>query len=211
MINKFIKILIGADLMFMTAAGFIGPVFAIFLTKSIEGGNIKLAGTAIAVYWLTKSVLRIPIAYLLDKKRGEHDDFYAMIVGFSIYTLAHFLYLFAKIPFHIYIIQAFMGIGGAFAYTPWYGFFSRHIDKHHENLEWSIEISLVGFGISGAGFATGIIAEKYGFSPIFIISGLFYLAGTILLLLIGKHIKIEKHDGYAVKLHSGFDRNTKRV
>ncbi len=198
-INRVIKILIGADLMFMTASGFITPVFAIFLIRSIEGGSAQLAGTAVAIFWLTKSVLRIPIAYYLDKKRGEYDDFYSMVIGFSIYTLAHFLYLFANLPVHIYAIQLLMGIGGAFAFTPWYGFFSRHIDRYHESFEWSIEVSLVGLGISGAGFASGIIADKFGFAPLFVISGIISLIGTLLLLLIGKNLKIRKKNGYIIE------------
>lgn len=201
-INRIIKTLIGADLMFMSASGFITPVFAIFLIESIKGGSAQLAGTAVAIYWLTKSILRIPIAYYLDKNRSEYDDFYTMIIGFSIYTVSHFLYLFANTPFHIYAIQLLMGIGGAFAFTPWYGFFSRHIDKYHENFEWSLEISLVGFGISGAGFAAGFIAERFGFAPLFLISGTLSLMGTLFLLFIGKSIKVEikKAKGYITKI-----------
>ena len=199
MINRFIKILISADLMFNTASGFITPIFAIFLVESIKGGSIQLAGTAMAVYWFSKSVLRIPVAYYLDKNRGEYDDFYSMLIGFSLYTVAHFLYIFARTPIHIYAIQLLMGIGGAFAFTPWYGFFSRHIDRYHENFEWSIEVSLVGFGIAGAGFATGIIAQRFGFVPIFVISGTISLIGTLLLIFIGKSLEINKVD-YRVKI-----------
>jgi MFS family permease len=179
-INRIIKILIGADLLFMIAYGFLNPVFAIFLVQSIQGGTAKVAGIAIAILWLTKSVFRLPIAYFLDKNRGEHDDFYSMIIGFLIFSLSHFLYLFAKLPIHVYGIQFLMGLGAAFAFTPWYGFFARHIDRYHENFEWSIEVSLVGFGIAAASFATGIIADKFGFAPIFVISGIFALMGTLL-------------------------------
>lgn len=199
-INKIIKILIGADLMFMSASGFIAPIFAVFLVESIAGGSVQLAGTAVAIYWLAKSILRIPIAYWLDKNRGEHDDFYTMIIGFSIYTICYFLYFFASVPSHIYAIQLLMGIGGALAFTPWYGFFSRHIDRHHESFEWSLEVSFIGFGVSGAGYAAGIIAENFGFAPLFIIGGILSFIGTLFLLLIGKNIAIKKVDGLAVKL-----------
>ena len=199
-INKIIKILISADLLFMTAFGFIAPIFAIFLVQSIEGGTVQLAGTAVAIYWLTKSILRIPIAYYLDKKRGEWDDFYAMIAGFSIYTIAFFLYALAQSPFHIYGIQFFMGIGGALAFTPWYGFFTRHIDKYHENLEWGFEISFVGFGIALSGFFAGFIAERYGFVPLFIIAGTLSFIGTIILLLVRKNLEIKREDGYIKKI-----------
>ena len=65
-----------------------------------------------------------------------------------------------------------------------------------------MEVSLVGFGISGAGFAAGFIAERFGFAPLFIICGILSLIGTLFLLFIGKNIKVEikKMDGYIAKI-----------
>lgn len=197
-INKIIKILASADIIYQTGAGFVSPVFAVFLVESISRGAITIVGIATAVYWITKSIIRIPVAYLLDKKRGEYDDFYSMIAGFFIMTVCTFLFIFAKTPMHIYIIQFFSGIGGAFAFTPWYGFFSRHLDRLHVNLEWSAEISLCGFAIATAGLLSGLIVDKYGFAPIFIIGGIFSLLGTLLLLLLGRNIKLQKTDGFTL-------------
>lgn len=173
----------------MTATSFVTPVFAIFLVQSIEGGSATLVGAAVAVHWITKSILRVPLAYYLDKWGGERDDFYSMMIGFSIFTVSHFLYLFASLPIHIYLIQIFMGIGAALAFTPWYGFFSRHIDRYHENFEWSLEVSLVGLGVAGAGFAAGVIVDAYGFAPLFVVSGLLSLAGTIFIYFLGSKVE----------------------
>jgi hypothetical protein len=199
-LNRVIKILISADLMFNAASGFINPVFAIFLVQAIEGGSVKLAGTAVAIYWITVSTLRIPIAYFLDKKQGEYDDFYSMIIGFIVFAAAHFLYIFAQIPAHIYAIQFLMGLGGAFAFTPWYGFFTRHIDLSHESFDWSIEVSVVGYGLAAAGFLSGLIVNSLGFTPLFIISGIIALAGVVLLSLIGKNIQVVKKENYVIKV-----------
>lgn len=198
-INKVIRVLIASDVVFQIGAGFVHPLFAVFLIESITGSTIQLAGTAVAIYWLTKSILRLPLAYILDKKRGEYDDFYSMLTGFSIMTVLQFVYLLAQTPNHIYIIQLFMGVGGALAFTPWYGFFSRHIDKRHENMEWGISNSAIGFGVAGAGFLTGFVAEQFGFAPIFIISGTFSFLGTMFLLFIGKNIRLKKTDGFTIE------------
>lgn len=186
-------------MLFNSAGGFLAPVFAVFLVETISPGSIKLAGTAIAIMWVVKSVFRIPVAYVLDKKKGENDDYYALTIGFFIHSIAYFLYIFAKTPEHIYAIQVLFGIAGAFAFTPWYGFFARHIDKHKENFEWSVTNSLVGFGIAGAGFVAGIIAQNFGFTPIFIICGVMSLAGTALLLMMKDQIKVVASDGFAIK------------
>ena len=198
-INKIIRILIGADLLINSAGGFITPIFAIFLVNSIASGSIQLAGTAIAIMWVVKSVFRIPVAYFLDKSDGENDDYYSLVIGFFIHSLAYFLYIFAETPMHIYIIQAIFGVAGAFAFTPWFGFFARHIDKSRENFEWSITNSLVGLGIAGAGFLAGIVAQNYGFTPIFIICGVMSLTGTALLLLMKDQIKVVVSNGFVIK------------
>jgi len=198
-INRIIRVLIASDFIFHVGVGFMDPIFAVFLVESITGGTVQLVGTAAAIYWFTKSVLRLPIAYFLDKKRGEYDDFYSMLAGFFIITGLQFTYLLAQTPNHIYIIQVFMGVGGALAYTPWYGFFSRHIDKYRENMEWSISNSSVGFGIAGAGFLAGFVAEHFGFAPIFIISGILSFFGTLLLLFIGKNVQLKKRDGFSIR------------
>lgn len=186
-------------MLFNSAAGFINPIFAVFLIKSIVPGSIELAGTAMAIMWVVKSLARIPVAYVLDKKAGEKDDYYSLVVGFFIHSVAYFLYIFAETPLHVYAIQALFGLAGAFAFTPWFGFFSRHIDKTKENFEWSIANSLIGLGMAGAGFIAGIVAQNFGFTPIFIICGTTSLAGTALLLLMKNHISVVVTNGYEIK------------
>lgn len=198
-INKVIKVLVSTDSIFEFAYGLVTPVFAIFIIQSIENGTAQVAGTAVAIYWFVKSALRIPIAWLLDKKDGEYDDFYSMVFGFLLYSVCLFLYNFASTPMHVYLIQTLTGVAGAFAFTPWYGFFTRHIDKSHENFEWSISVSLTGFGISLAGFLAGIIADNFGFAYIFTVGGILSLVSTLLLLLIGKSLKTKTKDGYNVE------------
>jgi len=167
--------------------------------QSIAGGTAQVAGTAVAIYWFVKSVFRLPIAWFLDKKEGEYDDFYSMVFGFFIYSVCLFLYNFASTPTHVYEIQFLTGIAGAFAFTPWYGFFTRHIDKFHENFEWSLSVSITGFGISLAGFLAGIIADNLGFKYIFTIGGILSLVATALLALMGKNLKKKSKDGYNVE------------
>jgi len=198
-INRVIKVLIASDFVFQVGIGFVDPILAVFLVEKIQGGSLELAGAAVAIYWLSKSIIRMPVAYFLDKKRGEYDDFYSMLVGFAIITACQFFYLMAHTSAHIYIIQLFLGLGGALAFTPWYGFFSRYIDRYQENMEWSISNSLVGFAIAGAGFATGFVANNFGYTPIFIISGTLSLLGTLLLFFMGKNINLKKTDGFTIK------------
>ena len=80
-INKIIKVLMLSDFIIITAFGFIGPIFAIFITDKIKGGTIEAVGFASAIYWVAAILTRLPIARRVDKTKSEKDDFYFMIFG----------------------------------------------------------------------------------------------------------------------------------
>ena len=43
-INKVIRFLITSDFLLQSGWGLIGPIFAIFLTRQIEGGSLEMVG-----------------------------------------------------------------------------------------------------------------------------------------------------------------------
>ena len=84
-VNKVIKTLIISDFFLHSGWGFFAPIFAIFIAENIVMENpveaAKVAGFAAAAYWITKSLLQIPIGHYLDKRHGEKDDFWFMVSG----------------------------------------------------------------------------------------------------------------------------------
>ncbi|MCK5027723.1 MAG: hypothetical protein KAS07_04860, partial [Candidatus Pacebacteria bacterium] len=78
-INPVIKFLTVADILIIGGFGLISPIFAIFVLGSIKGGNIEVAGTAVALYLLAKSVVQIPTASIVDRIKGEIDDFWLLL------------------------------------------------------------------------------------------------------------------------------------
>lgn len=48
--NKVIKVLVLTDFALFTGFGFVLPIFAIFITEHIQGGDIKMAGFAAFIY-----------------------------------------------------------------------------------------------------------------------------------------------------------------
>jgi MFS family permease len=178
-INKFIKTLIGAEVALGSASSLLGPIFAIFIVDSIEGGSLEIAGTAVAISLVTKSIIRVPLAYHLDKSTGELTDYYSMLIGFLLFAFTQFMFLWAETPIHIYSIQLISGLAIALAYTPWYGLFSKKLDSHHEDYEWSVGNSLSGIGAAIASYTGGVVAQNYGFHPLFVISGILMLVGAL--------------------------------
>jgi predicted MFS family arabinose efflux permease len=111
------------------------------------------------------------------------------MIGSFIVAMVPFAYLFADTSSHVYIIQALYGTGLAFALPPWYAIFTRHIDKMQENFDWSLDS--VSIGIAGATAAAlgGILADKFGFSFVFILGGVFSVLAALVQLRIFRDLK----------------------
>src|SRR3989344_6231300 len=156
-INGLVKVLITSDFFFNLGWGLLAPIFAIFILERITGGDslkaAEIAGFSALFYWITKSIFEIPIGWFLDKKYGERDDFWFMVVGTFISAIVPIGYLFSSTAWHIYLFQIIHAIGMAMALPSWLAIFTRHIDKGKEAFEWSIETTSIG---AGAGIAGGI-------------------------------------------------------
>ena len=187
-INRVIKNLIKADVIFLSAFGLITPIFAVFITDQIAGGDVKVIGFAAAIYWILKSILQIPISRFLDKTKGEKDDLYFLVIGFVIAAIVPFGWIFSILPWHIYILQAIYAIGLAMVLPSWCAIFTRHIDKGKEAFEWALDSTALGFGAGITGALGGILVSQFGFNSVFIIVGVIALFGALLPLLIHKDI-----------------------
>jgi len=86
-INPVIRFLTISDVLIIGGFGLVAPIFAIFITKSIEGGTVEVAGIAAAIYLLAKSLGQIPVAVIIDKIKGEKDDFWAVLIGSIIFSI----------------------------------------------------------------------------------------------------------------------------
>ena len=181
-ISKIIKILILADLIFWSGWGLISPIFAVFVVEKIQGGTVAVVGMATAIYWILKSLLRIPIGLFLDNRPGEEDDFWFLFFGLVIASLVPFGYLMASYPAHIYLLQAVYAVGMAMAFAGSSAIFTRHINKGREATEWGVEATSVGLGIGVSGGLGGLLVASFGFNIVFVLVGAFGFLSAIVLL-----------------------------
>lgn len=194
-INRVIKILIVSDFVFNSAWGLLAPVFAIFLVDKIAFGSAiegaKIAGFASLIFWVTKSILQIPIGRYLDKNHGEKDDFLFMFWGTFITGLTPFGFLISSSAWHIYLLQLFHAVGQALMVPSWLAIFTRHINKGNEAFQWSVRSTSLGFGVGIFGAIGGIMVAAFGFKLLFILVGGLTIISAFLLLLIKKEMAIK--------------------
>ncbi|MFA5431287.1 MAG: MFS transporter [Candidatus Paceibacterota bacterium] len=188
-VNRIVKYLILADIAFWTGWGLVSPVFAVFIIKQVQGGTELVVGTATAIYWLFRSLLVLPSGKLLDKYVGEKDDYLFLVAGNFIAVLVLIGYIFAVYPWHIYILQAFYGIGMAMSLAGWRAIFTRNIDKGKEASEWALDDTSLSFGTAIAGFTSGFLVTKLGYSITFGIAAFLGFVSIVLLLCLRKEIE----------------------
>lgn len=187
--NLIIQTLIFASFLFEVGFGLFLPIFAVFVTEQIQGGNVAVVGYSAGVYWILKSILQIPIGKFLDKRKGEIDDFWALFLGHFIMGLSVFLYIYARTPLQLYGLNALLAIGGALSVPAWFGMFLRHVDKRKEGYEWSINSSLsYGLGTGGAGALGGFLADLYGFKFIFITAAILVWVSLPVILVLRRRL-----------------------
>ena len=178
-INHVIRTMIVSDFYLNAGLSLYGPIFAIFITQQIQGGDLRVVGFGAAITQIVKCIFEIPIARYLDKNHGEYDDFISLVTGNFLFVAVPFLYLFASKVSHVYLIQALAGLSTALIVPPWSAIFSRHLDKSQESTEWSFESVGIGIAAGGAAAIGGIIAEKFGFRFVFLAGGFLVILGAI--------------------------------
>ncbi len=192
-INRVIRTLIASDFLLQSGWGLIGPIFAIFLTKQIQGGSLEMVGFIAATYWIAKSVVQPFIAHFLDVKRGERDDFRFLISGMYLANLIPLGYAFSTQPWHIFTLEIIHGLAMACVVPSWAGIFTRHIDKGWEAFSWSIESTGIGFAAAFAAAFGGVLATFLGFKVVFVMVSIFGLISSSVLLLIRHQIFPKDH------------------
>lgn len=190
--NKVIRILILADVALLTGFGFILPIFAIFVTEQIQGGDVRVIGFVTFIYWIILSLVLIPCGRYLDKTKGEKDDLYFIIIGIVLSIVAVFGLIFAFLPWHLYLLWSIYAIGMGIYFPGYMAIFTRHIDKGKEALSWSTRMALVGMGMGIAGILGGTVVYYFGFNVLFFGIIILLLISIIFPLLILKELNFQK-------------------
>lgn len=192
-INSAIKLLIFTSLAMNMADGVWSPVFAIYVTQKIAPGNVSVVGYAIAIYWLVKSILQLPLARFLDKTDGERDDYWALRVGGFLYVFAPLMYFFIDQVWQLYLLQMLYAVAGSLYVIPWSSIFTRHVDQFRIGWEWSLNSSALGFGLMASTALSGYIAQNWGFGYIFFASSLLNFCGFLGIIFLRRYVLQRNH------------------
>lgn len=191
-INKVIKILVLSDLFLFAGWGLISPIFSVFIVEEIVGATVVTVGIASSVYWVARSSVYIPVARFLDKRKGEKDDFYALVFSLIMVGVAAFLMTRVQTPLHLYLAHGFHGLVFAIYQIAWPSMFSRHLDKGNVSLDWSLDKVLIGVAVATTSILGAHAAALWGFRTVFMVTGIASWFSVVILMAMPKLLFPEK-------------------
>jgi len=197
-INGIVKIMVATDMVLYSGWGLISPILAIYILEKIDGGNVQVAGIAMGIYWVVKALVQVPLAHYLDKTHGEKDDYYSLVLGIILTSLSPIGFIFASLPWHMYILQALHAVGMAMVIPSWAGIYTRHIQKKREAFCWALDSSAISIGLGLGGIVGGVLAKLFGFAPLFVAVSLMGFISAALLLIIGSKDILPKERIYPI-------------
>jgi len=182
-VSSFVRKFILADLFLIGGWGLIGPIFAVFIIERVEGATLVTLGIAAAIYWILKSLIQIPVANFLDSTDGERDDFYALVMALIMASMTAFLFMFITKAWHLYLVEVIHAIAFGLYVPSWTGMFSRHLDKKHESLDWSLNSTTVGIASGVTGLLGGWVANAFDFSVVFALAATLSFISAIVIFM----------------------------
>ena len=188
--NKITRVLILSDFFLFFALGLLSPIFAVFILENIEGSTLSVIGMAATSYWIARLLLVVPFSRLMDKIRGERDEFFSMLTGTFLMSILPLGYLIATVSWHVYLIQFLMGASNSLAVPAWRILFTNHVSRRRVGYEWSLEDVAVGTATATSATVGAFIAEQLGFYFLFGMIAVIGVTGSGVLLLLHKEKKI---------------------
>jgi MFS family permease len=182
-VNKVIKYFVFSDLALFAGWGFVAPLLSVFVIERIAGATLFTVGASAGIYWIARAIIQPPLALALDKKDGEKDDLYVLIIGLvaigaSVIVLPHI-----ETIVHLYIYEAVNGLAFGMYSVPWAAIFSRHLDKNRFAFDWSLDRATLGASVAVASFIGGGLADKLGFTVPFTAAGILAIISAFIVFL----------------------------
>lgn len=187
-VDPIIRFLTVADIVWYGAAGMLGPVFAIFIVGHIIGAGPEVVGIAEAVLLISQSIVQVPAAALMDRIKGERDDFLFLFIFGMIASIVPLSYLFISTPFELYIAQFVLGAAIGASYPASMALLTRHIKPEREATTWSVYYMLINVFSGATAAIGGVLAATVGFETMIMGVVAVGVLGTLLYIPAGLYI-----------------------
>lgn len=161
--NKALRTLFLYNGLFVGAATMLGPLYAIYVVKFVDGV------TAVSISWAAFLVSTSIFTYIVSRKGdGIKEKEYLLLAGYIVRILSWILLIFVHNLTSLVLVQILLGFGESLGTPSFNALFADHLDKNKHIKEYS-NWSLIANLTSAAGIlAGGAIVNNFGFKALFL-------------------------------------------
>jgi MFS family permease len=181
-VNLVTRILVLSDFFLFFSNGLLSPIYAIFILNRINGAGLEMVGFATAIYWVSRVIAVIPLSHMMDKIKGEKDEYYLMLLGTVLISSTPLVYIFATEVWQVYAVQVVNGIAFSMVIPAWRVIFTKNLNNDRVSYEWSLDDVGVGIATAISAAIGASVAERFGFNTLFIF--IFFVGMTSVLILL---------------------------
>ena len=183
-INLVTRILVLSDFFLFFSVGLLSPIYAIFILDRIHGPSLQIIGIATAIFWASRVISVIPLSHIMDKIKGERDEYYFMLIGTLLISFTPLVYIFATQAWHIYLVQFINGVAFSMIIPAWRVIFTKNLNHERVSYEWSLDDVGVGVATAISAVVGSFIAQKFGFDVLFMFISVVGSFSILVLLVI---------------------------
>jgi len=165
-------LLYGGNLWYL-GEGMLGPLFAVFAER--VGGDVLDIAWAWATYLIVTGILQIIVGKITDQKNNKEK---IMVIGYALNALFTFAYLLVSAPWHLFVVQAGLGVAAALATPTWSALYARHEDRRHDGFQWGLASGEAQIITGTAMLIGGIIVSRVSFTILFVVMGTIQIVAT---------------------------------
>lgn len=151
----------------------LGPLYAVFAERI--GGDILDISWAWATYLIITGVFYIIIGKAINGKSYQAK---VMIIGYALNALFTFGYLFVSSPWHLFFVQAGLGLAEAIGTPTWDALYAKNMSGAHDTFAWGLSSGQSQIVTGIAIVCGGLIAHYGSFNALFITMGCVQLIAT---------------------------------
>lgn len=184
-VDKVVGVLVLSDVLITGSFGLIAPLFAIFIGQNIVGASLEVIAIFTAIYLLTKSLFQLVTTELIQKIKGEKDEFYFDFIGAFAASMVYLIFPLINTVPELYVAAFILGISAALTYPSWSALFNHHIK---DTKVWGMYYTVLDCVLALTAIIGAMIASALGFDYLFLIIGSLGVVGAFILLIIKKDI-----------------------
>lgn len=181
--NKALRILFFYNGIFMMAAMMLGPLYAIYVLKYVDG--VTAVSTSWAAFLISTSLFTLIISRQGDKIKEKE---YLLLASYALRVISWLSLIFVRSLVFLILVQIILGLAESLGTPAFNTIFASHLDKNkyiNEYSNWAIIANLT----SAAGVIIGgVVVSVYGFTTLFVIMSLLSTVSFFGILFKPRHL-----------------------